>query len=433
MNGGYWKRFCDSLGHLATLVALVGGWFLISWEVWPRVGRWHKEQLAEQLATQIETTSDTQAKLVVHQLSSLGVAAVKPLVEAATSERAAVSELARREVDLAFAACQVRLRDQVDDETAEVLIELTTALADHAEQFGPAGKQWAEQITLQVIDLANQFPVATSTSLLSQCNRVLESIPPSGPRMQTIAAAAAIPPPKEALPLPPPRLDLQTLAAPTEHVLATSDKRSRGLRPPGNSEVDQPSKVASNRTVAPPHESYAPEWDVALPKGSSPAHSGGTSLAVDVIRERSPRFSPNIVDVPTPQDTRRRLAELRSIPTERLLTRLPLSDRFVAGAIRTVLSERGIGNPELEMAARTKSPDLEERMRLIDDVSTLPAASARRLLRMLLDDDNGEVRLRALTVLATSNDPQLPELARRIAVKDEDPRVAEFASKLLRQ
>ncbi len=88
---------------------------------------------------------------------------------------------------------------------------------------------------------------------------------------------------------------------------------------------------------------------------------------------------------------------------------------------------------ELEMVARTRSPDVATRLQLVEEVSALPAASARRLLRMLLSDDSGEVRFRALTILATTNDPRLAELARAIAVRDEDPRVAELASRLLRQ
>ena len=43
-----------------------------------------------------------------------------------------------------------------------------------------------------------------------------------------------------------------------------------------------------------------------------------------------------------------------------------------------------------------------------------------------------DVRLQALTILATTGDPKLGELARERAVEDADPRVAAFASELMR-
>jgi hypothetical protein len=119
--------------------------------------------------------------------------------------------------------------------------------------------------------------------------------------------------------------------------------------------------------------------------------------------------------------------------TEELMGLFAEADKFEAGAIRTVLTERGLNATEVEMVAQIKSADEAGRMRLIDEVSRLPAAEARRLLRLLLSDPSGEVRLRALTALATANEPSLAKLARTIAVEDKDPRVAELASKLLRQ
>jgi hypothetical protein len=52
-------------------------------------------------------------------------------------------------------------------------------------------------------------------------------------------------------------------------------------------------------------------------------------------------------------------------------------------------------------------------------------------LRWFVADEDAEVRLQALTLLATTGDPQLAEIARERAVDDADPRVAEFATKLL--
>ncbi len=72
-------------------------------------------------------------------------------------------------------------------------------------------------------------------------------------------------------------------------------------------------------------------------------------------------------------------------------------------------------------------------MRLIVDLEVLPAAAARRWLRLLLSDSDAEVRMRSLTALATTSDPQLYALAREMAVNDHDRRVSELATRIMRQ
>jgi HEAT repeat protein len=74
-----------------------------------------------------------------------------------------------------------------------------------------------------------------------------------------------------------------------------------------------------------------------------------------------------------------------------------------------------------------------QRLEAIERAATLPTRDARLLLRWFLADDDADVRLQALTTLATSGDPKMAEIARRAAVEDADPRVADLASRLMRQ
>lgn len=433
MFGRRWKQFGSSLGRLAMLVALIGGCFIVSWKAWPSVGRWHQQRLAGQIAARIATTPDREVKLPIRQLASLGTAALAPLVEAAASERAAVAETARQEIDLAFAVCQTRLRNAVDEENAAVMVALATALAENIERFGPAGKQWAERIALQIIDQADKFPAATAASLLGQCSRVLESVPPQGPRLQTVQTFDTAPTQEADLGIPPPSVDLQILAAPPEQALASVKRQRPFAQPLRSTLVETLPEDASTSSPRSPEQDFSPLWSGPSNNRQPATLSGNASLSVEVLPGQAPTSPTKIVDVPSPLEMERRIAEFRGQSTDSLLTRLPRSDRFTAGAIRTVLAERGLQEAELDMAVRSKLPDVAERIRLVEEVSALPAASARRLLRLLLGDDSGEVRLRALTVLATTNDPGLAELARTIVIGDEDPRVAELASRLLRQ
>jgi len=85
------------------------------------------------------------------------------------------------------------------------------------------------------------------------------------------------------------------------------------------------------------------------------------------------------------------------------------------------------------LAKLFSSPQVADRNQLVEAVSTLPADNTRRWLRWLLKDNAAEVRLQALTALATTNDPQLFHLAREMAVADQDARVSELASRIMRQ
>ncbi len=77
--------------------------------------------------------------------------------------------------------------------------------------------------------------------------------------------------------------------------------------------------------------------------------------------------------------------------------------------------------------------DVAQRLALVEQTAELPSASARRLLRLMLEDSHADIRLRALTTLATTNDPQLASLAKEITLRDKDPRVADLAAELMRK
>jgi hypothetical protein len=87
----------------------------------------------------------------------------------------------------------------------------------------------------------------------------------------------------------------------------------------------------------------------------------------------------------------------------------------------------------LGMTREIRRLPTRERKQALDRVDLLPPSDARRLLRWFVTDEDADVRLHALTLLATAGDPQLAEIARRRAIDDADPRVAELAAKLLQQ
>jgi len=94
------------------------------------------------------------------------------------------------------------------------------------------------------------------------------------------------------------------------------------------------------------------------------------------------------------------------------------------------LAARGFHPIPKRLIERYFSDNLAERLRLVDSVLTEPGVDARPWLMLLSEDENAEVRLSAVTVMATSNDTTLVEKAWQAAIRDRDSRIADLAIRL---
>jgi hypothetical protein len=139
--------------------------------------------------------------------------------------------------------------------------------------------------------------------------------------------------------------------------------------------------------------------------------------------------------VPSPQVMRAMLRRYRQMSDRQLSTQLAAAEGYDARAIKQVLNERKLPSNARRIEGRAAIPRPAADRVLAERVSKLPPAQARTLLRELVADptEDADTRLQALTLLATSGDPQLAAIARERAVEDADPRVAELAGRLLRE
>lgn len=110
-------------------------------------------------------------------------------------------------------------------------------------------------------------------------------------------------------------------------------------------------------------------------------------------------------------DTLRRMYELHD------------DDPGVAEAASKFLTERGFGPVHLKLARQLTSSIAEDRVRLATQLPLISDIDARLWLTWLLRDDVAEVRLAALSVLATTGDAETIRRAVEIARQDRDPRV----------
>jgi hypothetical protein len=121
---------------------------------------------------------------------------------------------------------------------------------------------------------------------------------------------------------------------------------------------------------------------------------------------------------------------LASVPSRNLLARWFAADGEAVFPVEEELTQRGFGRLSERLVQQLFSDQVEDRLRLVDDVLTEPGVNARPWLLLLADDRSGDVRLVVVTVMATSNDPELIEKAWRVAISDRDPRIAGLAERL---
>jgi hypothetical protein len=123
-------------------------------------------------------------------------------------------------------------------------------------------------------------------------------------------------------------------------------------------------------------------------------------------------------------------ASLSSLATRSLLARWLAADATSALELERELARRGFGRLPAELVEQLLSPDVEARRSLVADLLAQPGVDARPWLVLLAGDEAAEVRLSAVSVMATSNDPQLIEEAWQVVLHDRDPRIANLAPRL---
>jgi hypothetical protein len=316
---------------------------------------------------------------------------------------------------------------------------LTAALDRHVASFDAAGRAWAERVALQVARHCDQLRATSTIAVLERCDRVLEYLATAPP------AASAEPVSGVAKPLVPTRnarAEAQELAAshggsndPVVVERAPHAERRAAAMPPLPIQSTPQAALGNVRVVdaAPLEPSSTPP---IAPESVAPAPLAPRDDLAPAPKPRplGPSSSdPSLVDVPGPHEIRRWLRRYRGMSNDELAAELRTAGGHQALMIDEVLQERDAPRRRTREADAAVGSPPDIRQQLLDRVSTLPPARARQLLRELASDDaqDAETRLHALSLLATSGDPKLAEIARSRAIKDADARVADLAMKIL--
>ncbi len=426
------KRAVTSASRLACSAMFVAGFSLLAIVLSPVAGRWHRAWLIRQLAARVSQTADAQVEVPIRQLARLGLPAIDPLVATAASERAAQAYAAHEVVSDLLTTWEIEADTAAATNDFGIRLgTLARALARVVDRLSPTGKHWAEGLALRILLHAEHVAPNRSAEVLADCQSILASVPPRGPRLRNLPRAAqpaglAESPP----PLTKPQTDLRQFAATGELAerLLIAKPLPRLAELPAATDASQtrsPLPTGTPSHAQPNRSDWSPEWGF----GQRFNPSETISQPIESLTNRA--TTPRLLDVPTPDEMQRHRQQLRPLPLRKLIAMLGTAHDFEAAMVFAVIEERGLSKAEVALATLLVSSEPSRRLQLLEELTQLPAASARRWLRWLLDDTEGEVRLRALTMMATTGDPRLFDLARQRAVEDADPRVVKLAAKIM--
>jgi hypothetical protein len=389
---------------------------------------WQRSQTISKLASTLAHGGKADVEAAARQLAAVSNPPLKLLVDLASSDdriraEAAQAALTRVLYNLERDADAGQRLQRVSDQAAE----LAAALAVHRHAFSPLSHSWLIDTTRRVLSIANRCPTGsplvglhcddvisvvelarpTAPALAEQMDST--STTPSVPERdlqrerleREFAGYAAVPSAPEISPLAP-------ISAPTSEKPEPSRVTAPPELPNDDAQLIPPATTAVDR----------PTWSepVMRLQPEAPIQSGSTD-AINTDEENQERSTVFTTDEEPPDSTHELLDRWRSA-------------RFDRSEIEDELLARGFCPIPKRLVEQYFSDDLADRLRLVDNVLTEPNLDARPWLMLLAEDENAEVRLMAVTVMATSDDKTLVEKAWQTAIRDRDSRIADLAARL---
>jgi hypothetical protein len=394
-----------------------------------------RAEVVAELAQQVAHHDTLEATAALRQLAAMPRPPIDVLVTAATSADAQISHEAQLLVSSVLRRWQRRIEaDRGVAGVARQLAELAEALDKHHAAFSASDHAWLRKTTEKILRLANRIPPPHVPLLAPHCDAVLAAVEARERSLTSLLNhdLAAVPPPeitKAAAPAellsqqpPEPANSLRELSPSTVSPFATSaDKIDREVQESEMGESMDPAQRIHIPTLpeAVNHPNQTPVWEHPGLDGTPAIPISRPSLDDRTAAgERAPAAG-HATQNP-----------LENATSRELLRRWLEADGEEVLPVETELTHRGFVRLSARLVEPLFSNNSEERLRLVDDVLTEPGIDARPWLVLLAEDANADVRLLAVTIMATSDDAMLIEKAWHVSIRDRDPRIAGLAGRL---
>jgi len=417
---------------------------------------WHRSVLLADLAASVSSGETHDAIEAVQKLAALPNPPMPLLVKLAASENRATAGAAQSSIDRLLHCWQRDVeRTKRFTVIASQLSELAKSLAEARAAFSDSDSAWLESTVRQMLQIANEFPSVQAPLVAAHCDLILAAIEPGG-FSKTSAELHGKDVIENAVPaLPAPSMDSQSLSAVSTgverepRVGLTEKTTSIENMPPHKPSVSVP--ILHRNDGGPPgsiRDTVFPNdlrsrADVSADNTSPDRRSSVLSLP-----HRSDAAPPILRIVPASpintgldgQATHPR-ADSKvftgtsgglyvGIESRELLSLWLASEQGDVSPIERELNKRGFGTLSKSLVRQFFADDPQVRMRVIDRSLAQPGGGSEAWLLLLANDADPDVRLFAVTFMATSNNAALVEKAWQVAIRDQDPRVADMAGRL---
>ena len=392
---------------LATVAAIGAGaaYFAIS-ELRPRVGAAYWRQ-------QIDAAPDGGVENVIGRIGETE-GAIPALAEALGSERECVALAAKKELlarldewhKLPASQCAARVT------------ELARALAERVDGFNPAGQRDAADVAVRILDRPIKGRGIDRQQYLAAGGKILHAgLNAKGEYSRKKAA--------ETKPAELAEDEAQMLAELTG--LQQSDADAGAVQKPKSEDKSKADEADDEEMQAADSAANRP-W--RLGHGLQDAARNRASRIPDVAEagETAPVSAASNVAGGTAD--RRLRASLAGEDAIALIKDLNSQSDARADAAEAELIGRGFNATQLDLARKLFDPNPEVRKKLVQELPGLQDVDTVPWLLELCRDAESEVRLEAITILATSSDPAVLDQIEQIAGRDSDSSIRRVAERV---
>jgi hypothetical protein len=418
---------------------------------------WQRSDLIADLADCISHGETRDAIEAVHQLAAIPNPPIPVLVTAAASDEHETAGAAQIAIDRLLRRWQreVETKKRYGDIAGE-LSELAKSLSETLADFSDSDHEWLEATSRKILRIADKFPPEQTPLVAVDCDAVLTAIgagrPPAKPNelpgANDIHGATVGNSDGKAIP----RLGLSSSdrTQSTNGRVHSTDSALTPFDPPAVSQPLHPGGDTAGKTADDPsvnelrNRNNGTE-DTAKSDGLSsrsalPGHSAGAPPIFRILPAMPINASPNGSTEPNrlTQDSRTAADgrgdssnnPLAGTDSRELLRTWLASENDDVKPIERELARRGFGKLSRPIVRQFFSDDPQARMRMLDNVLAQPGGGSEAWLLLLASDADPDVRLFAVTFMATSNNAALVEKAWQAAIRDRDPRIADLAGRL---
>lgn len=410
--------------------------------------QWTGVWLARRWQSQLSILDDKNVAGQLRRIAALGEPGFAVLADELDSPRESVADGARR---VLFAQLTEWEALSAEDVTPR-LLALSRALAGEIDNLDEQGRLVAGDVALRIVLWPPDQLTRERDGLIEPCRRVLDGRPKGRTQPTAVARADGKSPGPNALQstgddakrrasdkttirLPPQSLeDVPGGALPvnTSDDSASAALSDRDSESSGNLDNEEPD-VRNDRTPTAAGPGGMPVRLGARSKDARPLSGPGNSAANNgpPVDSALPTETANSIHDDVAGQAKPRFEQVEGTNAGELMQLLHGSDVATASWARNELSRRGFNKTELRLAERLADPDPRVRRQWVRYIPGLRGVDAQQWLLWLSRDDDADVRLTAITLMASTTNRELLDRLAELAASDNDARIRGQAERIL--